>query len=639
MRAKFRLLPLGCNLLIASCIAICAQRSAAYAASTATAPNQTNTFGGAYKELGPSQRRLVDDWASRYSQRTKKTMTPQAVYDSAPVSSRSTFEAVTNALATTPLTSAKGEPLGSALDLVDHVETVKGRIPSARGDSQFRMYVTMKPGALATLIKCREFSRGSDNTVFHHGYPLNWRQGGGMPSIQISMAGDGKRADIDVDYRSSGFPSGLFNGHLTAANSDVRAGNNYTRHVKRWNGLANWWRNLFGLPVEFDGGFLAEPEHGIPKRPRLSASSPLPNVVSDFLSVWLVARKPNLAAAYVSTQAYPCVNQASGSEDQPIGREAVPLKLWNDLEETNFLLGKPAKLQDAVESVDVADPALRPISHQQAAIFHLAKVPDDVAAQLDCSGSTTSPPRKYGTYYGSTFRIKTPGERGAPIFLVWRQEQGYWKIVSVEMDPGEVKDGPVPDDTESVAAPPRPSVKLQAGPAMMNAMQAFFDALFIKKNPDLAFSYFAPSAYGCVNLALAPGERASAGAQDSANRLRRDLQQIASRSPSSPDLARVIESFDPGDPLLSNVRHAQEHAYLLAGVADTEASGFLCGPRPAKQAAISSPSSAPLTYGSYFGTFLKIIEAGDEAAGVGLLWGKDTESGNWKIIAWRVDEP
>ncbi len=70
---------------------------------------------------------------------------------------------------------------------------------------------------------------------------------GGAPSIQISIALDHRRADVDVDYRSSGFPAALFNGHLTASNSDVRAGNNYDLHNNRWTGFQNWWRNFFGI--------------------------------------------------------------------------------------------------------------------------------------------------------------------------------------------------------------------------------------------------------------------------------------------------------------------------------------------------------------------------------------------------------
>ena len=48
---------------------------------------------------------------------------------------------------------------------------------------------------------------------------------------------DGRLADVDVDYRGSSFPVMLFNGHLSAANSDVRAGNNAERHAARWTGF------------------------------------------------------------------------------------------------------------------------------------------------------------------------------------------------------------------------------------------------------------------------------------------------------------------------------------------------------------------------------------------------------------------
>ena len=76
----------------------------------------------------------------------------------------------------------------------------------ASGDRQFRMYVRLKADALDRLERSREFKRGVDNTVYHKGYPINYREQGGAPSIQISIAPDQRRADIDVDYRSSGFP-------------------------------------------------------------------------------------------------------------------------------------------------------------------------------------------------------------------------------------------------------------------------------------------------------------------------------------------------------------------------------------------------------------------------------------------------
>ena len=69
--------------------------------------------------------------------------------------------------------------------------------------------------------------------------------------MQFSISEDGLRADIDVDYRSSKLPAAMWNGHLTSANSDVRAGDNYKRHNDRWAGLVNWWSAILGkMPEE-----------------------------------------------------------------------------------------------------------------------------------------------------------------------------------------------------------------------------------------------------------------------------------------------------------------------------------------------------------------------------------------------------
>ena len=68
------------------------------------------------------------------------------------------------------------------------------------------MYVRLTPNAREMLDRSREFKRGIDNTVYHKGYPINYREQRGTPSIQVSIAQDGRLADVDVDYRSSSFP-------------------------------------------------------------------------------------------------------------------------------------------------------------------------------------------------------------------------------------------------------------------------------------------------------------------------------------------------------------------------------------------------------------------------------------------------
>ena len=256
-------------------------------------------FHGTYEELQAGQRNLVHQWYTDYNRMTGEHMTA-AAYDELPVSTRTTFEAVTHALLTTNLTDASGKSLGNGLGLVQAIETVSGKVPSARGDLQFRIYVLLTPTALETLKQSKEFYRDHDNTVYHKGYPMSYRQGGGDPSIQVSMSKDGRRADIDVDYRSSRFPLALFNGHLTAANSDVRAGNNTQRHDGRWNGLTDWWRNLFGLPGAQVEIVQVTKEGDIPLQPRIGTGS-LDAAVQDFLAAWLGAIGPKMCPKPTST--------------------------------------------------------------------------------------------------------------------------------------------------------------------------------------------------------------------------------------------------------------------------------------------------------------------------------------------------
>jgi hypothetical protein len=101
-----------------------------------------------------------------------------------------------------------------------------GHVHSGTGDLQCRNYVALKPAVLQILENSREFKGDRDNTHYHKTILLitvNYRQHCWVPSIQISSSTDGKRADIDVDYRSTKIPAAIVNGHLSNANSDVRA--------------------------------------------------------------------------------------------------------------------------------------------------------------------------------------------------------------------------------------------------------------------------------------------------------------------------------------------------------------------------------------------------------------------------------
>ena len=204
-------------------------------------------IGKSYSKLQPEQKRLVDDYVNHYNQATGSKIAPPEAYDNARLSMRTTFDAVTHALLKAKLTDANGKQLSSAIDVVEAIDEVMGEGSGVGGDRQFRIYVYLKPNAIEILSKSQEFFHDRDNTVYHKGFPICYRLKNGPPSIQFSISRDKKMADVDVDYRSSSFPKGLVNGHLSASNSDVRAGNNLDKHDQRWAGLNGWWREVFGI--------------------------------------------------------------------------------------------------------------------------------------------------------------------------------------------------------------------------------------------------------------------------------------------------------------------------------------------------------------------------------------------------------
>jgi hypothetical protein len=203
--------------------------------------SEVETSFPGYVDLDLQQRRLLLDLSRKSASETGRIGEPLEYFGGLTLSQRSTFDAITHALMNSPLTDARGRELGRAIDLVESLERIVGEGKGKRRDLQFRLYGFLSPGAVEKLEQSREFYRDHDNTSHHPGYPISFRQGDNLPSLQFSISRDGRRVDIDVDYRSGGWPAAAFNGHFKVGNSDVRAGGNIKRHNRRWGGLIAWW--------------------------------------------------------------------------------------------------------------------------------------------------------------------------------------------------------------------------------------------------------------------------------------------------------------------------------------------------------------------------------------------------------------
>src|SRR5688572_1985135 len=396
-----------------------------------------NTGSRRFASLAAEQQRLYAPYAMADAQARGRQLTAEEHFETQAISERTTYDAVTHALLNSPLTDGGGLSLGRAFDLLAGLERVAGQYYGRSGDQQFRLYVTLKPDAFETLTRSVEFFPGKENSVYHIGYPHDFRQAGKVPNMQFSVSEDGLKADIDVDYRSSRLPHALFNGHLSAANSDVRAGNNVERHDGRWSGMTAWWRAIFGnLPGGQEGprdtlAEAAQAEVPTSLPPDRSAASPIPRVedaVQEFLTDWLVRRKIDEALTFLSDRPSACVNVDDDAEYEALDADGTRAELRETMHYVVDKIERPHNLTEAIQAVLPLKPDRQLIGHAFEREFSMGELSRDEASQYVCRRQQGQLPDR--TYYGVVFRFKHSD--GGVLGLLWTQEAGAWRLASFQ---------------------------------------------------------------------------------------------------------------------------------------------------------------------------------------------------------------
>jgi hypothetical protein len=599
-------------------------------------------LGDKYTDLLPEQKVLVDDWFRRFGEVVKKTVSPQEGYDLLPVSTKTSFGAITHALVHTTLKDQSGASMGaSAITLIDRLDTVAGKIEGASGDQQFRIYVVLKPNALDILARSQEFARGPDNVVFHKGYPTCYRSKGGSPSIQVSATRDGKLADIDVDYRSSKFPVFLINGHLSASNSDVRAGNNDERHNGQWTGYSSWWRGFLGLPL-LDRG--SDSDNWPTNQPAVKASAKPEVAVRDFLKSWLVDQKPDVAAPYFADSAFRCRELEGGP---PVDAGLAKFSLMVGLKSANQRIGKVVQLSDAIEGVRLTGPRGKVISQPYESEFVLYDVREDLAEQMKCLNridpANLSPKavnsKSFGKYVGSVFKFKLTGIETESVAVLWAKDNGYWKIISYDLEP-EYERYRVPDTTSdaAVAAAAAPPVVYVAGDKDLTKKAGdFLNKWFVLGQPEEAFKYLSPSAYACVNLYLDDDTPAPRSPEEAGKLVQTGMQKLVTTIGPVKKLEQAIAAPNVSHPDVKLVKHSDPKAYAIASVPDHMAAAAGCTERkPGEDLYFKEPGTGKV-YGNYYAVGFRIAKTVGDPSVLWTVWTKD--SGQWKIVSYFLMTP
>lgn len=610
-------------------------------------------LGGQYSRLRPEQKALVDRWTREVGKIAGTRPDPARSYDQLPLSARTTFEAVTHALLRSTLTDAKGKSLGRAIDLVDIVERVAGKVDGVRGDHQFRVYVYLKSDALKKLHAAREFKREHDNTVYHIGYPMNFRQQGGPPSIQFSVARTGQRADIDVDYRSSAKLKALFDGHLTAANSDVRAGGNPSTHNRRWQDLGNWWDRLlagvFGNDLSradasgtaSDGSPIVPPVSTAWER---AARGDVHEAIESYARQWLVAGEPMHTLRAISIKAYPCVAEYRDGS-RPDSRLAL-YRILAQMKRINGQVGKISDLSAAIEPVDYPLPGARPVDHAYSQLFRLQQVPDDVAWALDCrlryrldmAEHVPQPSHNLGGIHVATFRFKKRSDPNEFRLQFWQKQSGEWKLVSFD-----IKHSLEPPPADIVArtarkeltppSPSKPAVNAGSADQVQAAAVRLLDTWLKDKNAAAAIESFMPEAYACDAFdegSVPDDARAGPLGRD---RLVKALTAVAASMGKGERLEALIESPEAGHHQMEPVAHPRAGAFLLAHISDELLAMRTCGD---ERIALRQNGAGTFSRDAFVTAFQSAQTDGEHAAAVLLFWTKS--SGEWRVVSFAIDE-
>ena len=597
------------------------------------APTTQALLGATYAELLPQQQALIDDWFQRASVVVKRSIPAEEGYNNLPLSYKTTFSAVTHALINTPLTDQSGASLGgSAITLVAKLDTVAGQIPGVGGDEQFRIYIELKPGALDILAKSKEFARGPDNTVYHHGYPICYRSTGGTPSLQLSATKDGKRADIDVDYRSSKFPAALVNGHLTSSNSDVRSGDNDRRHNQHWAGMNSWWRSILGIPMVATKSATSNPPAA---EPAIRANAKPAAAVRDFLNSWLVEQRPELAAAYFSPSAFSCMEIEQG---QPVDFGVAKFSMLMALRQVNERVGKVAKLSDVSSGVRVSGPRGKVITQPHESEFMLYDVREDLAEQMKCVNqldpslvsAKAAQSRAFGRYVGAVFKLTPPGQEGRTIAALWAKEDDFWKLISYDVDP-QFERYRAPDTAATAATVP--AMTYVAGDKdLTRAATDFLDNWFVRGQSSEAFQYLSSRAYACVNLYRDESVPAPGSTAEAEQLVLAGMRGTAAFVGSAKKLEDAIVAPVVSHPDVQLVKHSNSKAFVLASVPDHMADAADCQGREAgKELHVEQPVGGS-RYGNYFATGFRLSRPGN---GAGVLWAVWTrETGQWKVVSY-----
>ena len=186
---------------------------------------------------------------------------------------------------------------------------------------------------------------------------------------------------------------------------------------------------------------LAPPAPPEPKVVRIKADVPLVNAAKDFVETWLVRKNYDAAFRYLSTASYACYDLLRGP-DLPASTspEDAGRKIRASLERIGQSVGTSRQLDAIIEAAEPRHPAIRVMDQPDSRLFSLTSFPAALGDVVECDARARGAvppdplPLEYGEAFGMTFRFRTEGGDAPVLRLLWRKEDGTWRIRAYDVE-------------------------------------------------------------------------------------------------------------------------------------------------------------------------------------------------------------
>jgi len=247
--------------------------------------------------------------------------------------------------------------------------------------------------------------------------------------------------------------------------------------------------------------------------------------------------------------------------------------------------------------------------------------------------------KSFGKYVGSVFKFKLAGQQTETVAVLWAKQDGFWKIISYDLEP-EFEKFRVPDTTSAAAAAAAaaPPITYVAGDKdLVRSAGDFLTKWFVQSRPLDAFQYLSSRAYPCVSLYRDDDTPAPASPDAASQLIKAGMTRAVSNLGPIKKLEQAIVAPNVSHPDVRLVKHSDQKAYVIASVPDHMGAAASCQDRkPGEDPYFAEPATGKV-YGNYYATGFRLAKAIGEPAVLWTVWTK--ESGQWKVVSYFLITP